>query len=41
LSSPNCQVCKEPSLKFERAIQSGKEREREEEREKKKRGERG
>jgi hypothetical protein len=28
LSSPHCQVCKEPSLKFERAIQSGKERER-------------
>jgi hypothetical protein len=28
LLTPHCQVCKEPSLKFERAIQSGKERER-------------
>jgi hypothetical protein len=40
LSSPHCQVCNEPSLKFERAIQSGKERERRR-RERRKRGGRG
>jgi hypothetical protein len=39
LSNPHCQVCKEPSLRFERAIQSGKERERGGEREGKEGGE--